>query len=60
MKERLVVLKQLLANELKSDKPGLRYIEDLKLSIDQEECKRDKMRLYGLDYEMVKASHPLS
>ena len=55
MKERLVHLIQLLANELKSDKPGLLYIEDLKLSIDQEECKRDKMLLYGLDYEMVKS-----
>ena len=60
MKERLAHLKQLLADELKSDKPGLRYIEDLKLCILYEECKRDKMRLYGLDYEMVKASHPLS
>ena len=60
MKDRLAHLIQLLANELKSDKPGLLYIEDLKLSIDQEECKRDKMRLYGLDYEMVKAPHHLS
>jgi hypothetical protein len=33
--ERLALLRLNLANELKSDNPGLLYIEDLKLSINQ-------------------------
>ncbi len=34
-KIRMAVLKFNLANELQSEKPGLLYIEDLKLSIEQ-------------------------
>jgi len=35
VKERLVELKRNLTNELKSENPGLLYIEDLKLSIER-------------------------
>ena len=34
-KKRLALLKQNLVDELKSDSPGLLYIEDLKLSINR-------------------------
>ena len=47
--DRLTQLKQLLADELKSDKPGLLYIDDLKLSI-----VRLEESLSRPDYQMVK------
>ena len=50
-KDRLADLKELLANELKADNPGLRYIEDLKLSIEQLE---NNMKFgFGGGYQMV-------
>jgi hypothetical protein len=53
--DRLTKLKQLLADELKSDKPGLLYIDDLKLSIDRIESTIARVKFHvGDDYEMVK------
>jgi hypothetical protein len=52
--DRLTQLKQLLADELKSDKPGLLYVEDLKLSIDRIESTIARVKFHvGDDYEMV-------
>ena len=52
--DRLTQLKQLLADELKSDKPGLLYIDDLKLSIDRIESTIARVKFHvGDDYEMV-------
>jgi hypothetical protein len=52
--DRLTKLKQLLADELKSDKPGLLYIDDLKLSIDRIESTIARVKFHvGDDYEMV-------
>ena len=45
-KERLFLLKQNLANELKSDDPGLLYIEDLKFSIEQ--LEKSNAKSYGV------------
>jgi hypothetical protein len=45
--DRLTQLKQLLADELKSNKPGLLYIDDLKLSIAREEQNK-------IQFQMVK------
>ena len=53
--DRLVHLKQLLTDELKSEKPGLLYIDDLKLSINRiEECVNRMDKFHGTDYQMVK------
>jgi len=54
IEDRLTKLKQLLADELKSDKPGLLYIDDLKLSIDRIESTIARVKFHvGDDYEMV-------
>ena len=50
-KDRLADLKELLAEELKADNPTLRYIEDLKLSI--ERLENNIKFGFGGGYQMV-------
>ena len=57
IEDRLTKLKQLLADELKSDKPELLYIDDLKLSIDRIESTIARVKFHVEDdYEMISPS----